>query len=112
MSALVADDLHRMEIAVRAHANDLRVGWPESLLTDPTVPAEVKAHVRRRRAEADDFDQVANLLVGLQGDWTKLGPMVRHGYLRMRKEFEELQRLAEVGTEAEAQESTSEEQAA
>jgi len=112
MSELNADDLHRMEIMVRAQANDLRTGWPESLLADPTAPAEVKAHARRRRAEADDFDQIGNLLVGLQGDWTKLGPMVRQGYVRMRREFEELQRLAEQGKEAERVEPAEEEQAA
>ena len=101
MSALTADDLSRMEITVRAQAHSLRTSWPESLLADPTAPAEVKAYAKRLRAEADEFDQIANLLVGLQADWTKLGPIVRQGYVRMRREFEELQRLAERSKEAE-----------
>lgn len=101
MSALTGDDIARLEIAVRSHAHALRVSWPESLLADPAAPAEVKAYAKRQHAAADDFDQIANLLVGLQADWTKLGPMVRQGYVRMRREFEELQRLAEQNKVAE-----------
>jgi len=101
MSALTADDVGHLETLARRHAESLRVSWPESLLADPTAPAEVKAYAKRQRAEADAFDQIANLLVGLQADWTKLGPMVRQGYVRMRREFEELQRLAEGSKEAE-----------
>jgi hypothetical protein len=99
--SLTADGLYSLETMLRTDANSLRVSWPESLLSDPTVPAETKAHARREREHAGQLDQVADLIAGLAGDWDKLGPMVRQSYVRQRKEYEARQQAAERSKAAE-----------
>ena len=48
------------------------------------------------RQEADELDMAADLLVGLQGDWGKLAPMVRAGFLRLKAEQERIKAAAAV----------------
>jgi hypothetical protein len=60
--------------------------------------AEVRGYAVTLRLRADDFDMIGNLLAGLQADWDKLGPEVRAGYQRLRREYEtskDTQELAE-----------------
>ncbi|KQU96458.1 hypothetical protein [Devosia sp. Root105] len=82
---LSQDDIYRLEIRVRLHAESLRKA-AESF--DTSAAPEVRSYAARVRIDADEFDQVGNLLVGLQGDWTRLGPMVREGYKAVMAEFE------------------------
>jgi hypothetical protein len=98
---LSADDLYGLEKMLRTDAHSLRVSWPESMLSDPAVPSETKAHARREIEHADHLNQVADLVAGLAGDWDKLGPMVRHSYVRQRKEYEARQQAAERSKAAE-----------
>lgn len=82
---LSQDDIFRLEIRVRLHAESLRKA-AESF--DTSAAPEVRSYAARVRLDADEFDQVGNLLVGLQGDWTHLGPLVREGYKAVMAEFE------------------------
>lgn len=82
---LSQDDIYRLEIRVRLHAESLRKA-AESF--DSSAAPEVRSYAARVRIDADEFDQIGNLLVGLQGNWTVLGPMVREGYKAVMAEFE------------------------
>lgn len=86
--SLNASDLYRLELRVRTEAERIRRRWPEEMLSNPTVPPDTKTHARTQREAADDLDQVGNLLVGLQGDWHNLGPMVRAGYMSALRVFD------------------------
>lgn len=90
MSALTEAGLFHLEYTVRAEAERIRFRNPEADLFDRSISAVVKAHIASERKRADDFDMIGNLLAGLQADWTKLGPEVRAGYLRLRRENEAL----------------------
>ena len=83
--SLSVDDLYRLEIKVRTHAERMRLDAAVFMASDA---AEVRAHASMLLSEADEFDQVGNLLTGLQGNWDGLGPMVRAGYLALRAELE------------------------
>lgn len=85
---LGVSELFRLETRVRTEAERIRRRWPEGVLSDPTVPPDTKTHARTQRETADDLDQVGNLLVGLQGDWHNLGPMVRAGYISALRVFD------------------------
>lgn len=86
--SLALPDLFRLEMRIRGEADRLRRRWPDEVLSNPTVPAETKIYARTQREIADDFDQVGNLLVGLQGDWDRLGPSVRQGYLAAMRAYD------------------------
>ncbi len=81
---LTASDLYHLEIKIRTHADSLRKA-AESF--DTSEAPEVRLYASKVRRDADEFDQVGNLLVGLQGDWTHLGPLVRAGYTAVMAEF-------------------------
>lgn len=83
-------DLFRMELRSRHYADALRRRWPKSLLVDPTVPAETKIYARSQQEIADDFEQIGNLLQGLQPEWQSLAPELRSGFLRLQAEYEAL----------------------
>lgn len=89
--ALTEDDLFRIELVVRTRAE--RIRKDADGFNDSPAPA-VRAHADMMRQEADHLDMAADLLVGLQGDWARLGPMVREGFKRLRAEYE--RRRAEV----------------
>lgn len=78
-------DIFRLEIRVRLHADSLRRA---AASFDTSEAPEVRAYASKVRLDADEFDQIGNLLVGLQGDWATLGPMVRAGYVAVMREFE------------------------
>lgn len=82
---LTQQDIYRLEIRVRLHADSLRKA---AATFDTSAAPEVRAYAARVRLDADEFDQVGNLLVGLQGDWTRLGPLVREGYMAVMAAFE------------------------
>ena len=82
---LSAEDIFRLEIRVRLHAESLRSAAANF---DTSAAPEVRAYAAKTRLDADEFDQIGNLLVGLQGNWTVLGPQVREGYLAVMREFE------------------------
>ena len=81
---LSVDDLYRLELKVRTHAERLRIGASAFMESEAN---EVRAHAAIMRGEADEFDQVGNLLVGLQGNWNVVGPQVRDGYVALMAEF-------------------------
>lgn len=81
---LSASDLFGLELKVRTHAESLRKS--AEVFSTSDVP-EVRAHAAKLRQDADEFDAVGNLLVGLQGDWDRLGPLVREGYKALMAEF-------------------------
>jgi hypothetical protein len=87
--SLSADDIYRLEIKVRFHAEHLRTAASQDGASSAPVD---RAHVASLMRDADEFDQVGNLLTGLQGDWDRLGPMVRSGFIAMRAEFERRKR--------------------
>ena len=61
----------------------------EAAAFDAMGSVDAQLHGRTMRAEADALDLAADLLVGLQGsDWSKIGPMVREGFKRLRGEHE------------------------
>jgi hypothetical protein len=90
--ALSIDDLYRLEIKARQRADDLRKDAEACAKADT---AEVRAHARHLHADAGAFDMIGDLLVGLQGDWDTLGPLVRAGFIRLRAEFERRKQAAE-----------------
>lgn len=94
---LTADDLYRLEIKVRTHAERLRISADIYATSDAP---EVRGHASTVRREADEFDQIGNLLVGLQGDWDHLGPLVREGYKALMAEFAKRKTAAKVEVEA------------
>ena len=86
--ALSENDLFRLEMKVRMRADRIR-SEAEIFDDGPTV-----AHARTLRLEADELDMVGDLLVGLQGDWDRLGPMVREGFKRLRQHYKLIGALA------------------
>jgi len=94
--ALTEENLFHLERTVRMRADRIRV--EAEAFDDGSVPSQM--HARTMRREADELDMVGDLLVGLQGDWGRLGPMVREGIKRLRIEHE---RIKAVAAEAKAQ---------
>lgn len=88
MSALTEAGLYHLECVARTEAERIRHRNPESDLSGPLVSDDAKTHVENERRRADDFDQIGNLLCGLQADWDELGPKVRAGFVRHRKEYD------------------------
>ncbi|MGV8833267.1 MAG: hypothetical protein ACOH2N_14935 [Devosia sp.] len=99
MSALTADGLFRLEDQVRSEADRIRFRNPDADLTSSAVSADAKIHIGNERARADDFDQIGNLLAGLQSDWGALGPMVRAGFIKQRAEYEAIKDSPETPAE-------------
>lgn len=93
--SLTVSNLFDLEHKIRMHAARIRFRWPAEMLVDPTVHADVKVHVRNKRAFADDLDQVGNLLCGMQADWGLIGPLLRKGYLAMQPTATTVEREAE-----------------
>jgi hypothetical protein len=89
--ALSDQDLFRIEMTVRARAERTR---REAEAFDDGSTAVSATHARGLRQEADELDMAADLLVGLQGDWATLGPLVRDGYQRLKAEHERIKAAA------------------
>lgn len=68
------------------HADDLRRQWPDEAYDSPAM----KLHAASMRAEARQFDQIGDLLLGLQGCWSDFGgaTMVRDGFKRMSRSYD------------------------
>lgn len=81
---ITTEDLVRLELVLRTEAEVLRTSWPESAADG----AEVKRYAARMRGKAHDLDTIADLVVGLIGDWDGLGPQVRAGYQRAVADYE------------------------
>lgn len=94
--ALSENDLFRLEMKVRMRADRIR---SEAEIFDDGATV---AHARTLRLEADELDMVGDLLVGLQGDWDRLGPMVRDGFKRLKIEHERIKAVAAVAKASEA----------
>lgn len=94
MSALTEAGMFHLEAVARTEAERIRFRNPEADLSSPAVSADAKTHVENERQRADDFDQIGNLLCGLQADWAELGPKVRAGFVRQRKEYEAIKDAA------------------
>lgn len=97
--ALSEDDLFRLEMKVRMRADRIR---SEAEAFDDTSSVPSAAHARTMRQEADELDMVGDLLVGLQGDWDRLGPMVREGFKRLKLEHERIKAVAAAAKASEA----------
>lgn len=102
MSALTEAGLFHLEAVARTEADRIRFRNPEADLSSPSISADAKTHVANERRRADDFDQIGNLLCGLQADWAELGPKVRAGFVRQRKEYEAIKDAAQAQTEGAA----------
>lgn len=89
MSALTVAGLFHLENLVRVEAERIRM---RNLAVDASAVAT--EHARAQRTRADEFDQIGNLLAGLQADWDELGPKVRAGFIRLRREYEAIKDLA------------------
>lgn len=83
--ALSIDDLYRLEMTVRFTADSFRKHGIECAAAD-TV--EVRSHGDALRVKADSLDLVADLLVGCQGNWDVVAPLLRAGHVALRAEFE------------------------
>jgi hypothetical protein len=84
--ALSTDDLLRLEVLVRRHAEELR----KSLPAEPATTPGFRAMDERTAQDARGFDAVGDLLMGLQGDWASVAPLVRRGYQHMAAGHEKL----------------------
>lgn len=80
---LTTDDLFRLEVQIRIRAHELRSSWPKDVLKDPGTSPGFRELARRDLAAADDWDQVGDILLGLQGCWGSMSNKVRDGYKRM-----------------------------
>lgn len=80
---LTTADLARLELKVRGRALDLRKECPEGALIDPANDATVRAGYKIFLQAADDYQMIADLLLGMQGNWGKVAPLVRAGYNKM-----------------------------
>lgn len=94
---LSASDLFSLELKVRTHADSLR---KSAEVFDTSEVPEVRSHASKLRKDADEFDMVGNLLVGLQGNWSVLGPMVRSSYAEVQAEYERRKAAAKAEVEA------------
>jgi hypothetical protein len=82
--ALSIDDLYRLEMTVRFTADSFRKHGIECAAADAI---EVRSYGDALRAKADSLD-VADLLVGCQGNWGVVAPLLRAGHVALRAEFE------------------------
>lgn len=89
--ALDLQGLFRLELAVRERAEQSR---REAAHFDALPSAEAHQHAGTMRREAEAFDMTADLIVGLQADWERVGPIVRDGYKRLRAEHERIKAAA------------------
>jgi hypothetical protein len=96
--ALTEGGLFHIEKTVRMRADRIR----SEATTFDDASAESQLHARSLRTEADELDMAADLLVGLQADWARLGPMVRDGFKRLRIEHERIKALAAAPKASEA----------
>lgn len=83
--ALTVDDLYRHELLLRTEAERKRKEGVDCAVSTAT---EVQAYGKRLRHEADSLDLVADLLVGCQGNWAAVAPLLRAGHVALRGEFE------------------------
>lgn len=99
--ALSVEDVFHLECVARTEAKILRIRNPISDLTNPDVSDVIRDFVRRERRRADDFDQIGNILSGLQADWAGLAPLVREGFMRLQREYDaQTQRIKAIAAEA------------
>lgn len=89
--ALTEEGLFHIEKTVRMRAD--RIRSEAEVFDDGSTPASA-TYARSLRTEADELDTAADLLVGLQADWERLGPVVRAGYKRLRLEHERIKAIA------------------
>lgn len=89
--ALTEEGLFHIEKTLRMRAD--RIRSEADIFNDGSTPASAM-HARMLRTEADELDIAADLLVGLQADWGRLGPMVREGFKRVRIEHERIKAVA------------------
>ena len=82
--ALTSDDLFRLEAKARLHADQLRKLVAAAPGTSPGLTALDDARVD----EAKAFDAIGDLLLGLQGDWDGMAPLVRDGFKRMSRTYD------------------------
>jgi hypothetical protein len=74
--ALSNDDIWRLELKARLHAHNLR-GEVEQR---PGTSLGMEALDEAKIADAKAFEAIADLLMGLQGDWPAFASLVREGY--------------------------------
>lgn len=82
--ALNIDDLFRLELCVRVEAERKRKEGTDCA----SGSDEVQAYGARLRRDAADLDMVADLLVGCQGNWPAVAPLLRAGHIALRGEYE------------------------
>jgi hypothetical protein len=75
-----------LEMKARQHADSLRKAWADN----PADPTAVKSHAALMRAEARAFDQMGDLMLGLQGCWDHHGgaQVVRDGFKLMSQPWD------------------------
>lgn len=102
--ALTTDDLLRLEATARLHADRLRKQASIPVL-GPGLQQVAAAEV----AEAKIFDQIGDLLLGLQGCWEHHGAaeLVRDGFKRMSRSYD-LSKTYVLAVEAKAEPETTE----
>lgn len=86
--ALTIDDLFRLELKVRMHADDLR---KEVAAYPGTTPA-FKAIDDAKLSDAKAFDTAGDLLKGLRGSWDMgAADLVRDGFKRESRSYDKAQ---------------------
>lgn len=86
--ALTTDDLFRLELKVRMHADDLR----KEVAAHPGETPAFKLVDEAKLSDAKAFDQVGDLLKGLRGSWDMgAADLVRDGFKRESRAYDKAQ---------------------
>lgn len=83
--AFTKDGLFQLEVRYRLRALELRKDWPKADAQNPEISQPVREHTVRQNAEADDYLAMADILLGLWGDWDRLGPLLRASWIKTTK---------------------------
>lgn len=84
--ALSTEDLLRLELRARLHADHLR----KQVAADPATTPALRLVDDAMLADAKSFDAIGDLLLGLQGVWEHHGgaDLVRDGFKRMSRPYD------------------------
>jgi hypothetical protein len=74
--ALTTDDIFRLELKARLTAHDLR----KQVEAHPGASPGLVGMDESKLADANAFEAIGDLLMGLQGDWPVFALLVREGY--------------------------------
>jgi hypothetical protein len=83
--ALSIDQLYQLEKLQRELADMFRKEGIDCVAADS---AEVRAHGEFLREKANRLDVIAGILMGCQGNWDTVRPLLESGHVALRSEFE------------------------